>query len=333
MPSDFRVKTLDGIAEDWPFTYEQLLPYLEDVEHEVGVSGLPGKTAYLPQKAFPTPPLPIGKVGRKAAEGLDKLGWHWWPGTNAIPSVPYNGLNASVRRGTCMTGCPEGAKSTSNITYWPHALKSGAWLITGARVREIEVDDNGMATGAVYIDENGRERRQRARTVIVCANGIGTPRLLLLSKSKRFPNGLANSSGMVGKRLMMHPFSAVLGIFNDPLESWQGPFGHVVTEIDRCQQGQRAGHRNDREQGAPPQFAALRSSSCLVRRLIHHTTPLLGAWSNRPSWLYRRSLSQSSQNFLNRSDDSSVYRTVSVMFLCPRSGCRAGLRAAHDDSR
>jgi len=99
MPSDFRVKTLDGIAEDWPFTYEQLLPYLEDVEHEVGVSGLPGKTAYLPQKAFPTPPLPIGKVGRKAAEGLDKLGWHWWPGTNAIPSVPYNGLNASVRRG------------------------------------------------------------------------------------------------------------------------------------------------------------------------------------------------------------------------------------------
>ena len=82
----------------------------------------------------------------------------------------------------------------------------------------------GLATGAVYIDQNGREHRQRAKTVIVCANGIGTPRLLLLSASSRFPDGLANSSGMVGKRLMMHPFSAVLGIYDEDLESWRGPF-------------------------------------------------------------------------------------------------------------
>ena len=261
LPSDFRVRTLDGIADDWPFTYEDLLPYLEEVEREVGVSGLPGNPVYPTQSAFPTPPLPIGKVGRKAAEGFDKLGWHWWPGTNAIPSVPYNGLNACVRRGTCMTGCPEGAKSTSDITYWPHAIKNGARLITGARVRKIEVDDNGMATGAVYIDSNGRERRQNAGIVIVCANGIGTPRLLQLSKTAKFPDGLANSSGLVGKRLMMHPFSAVLGVFNDPLDSWQGPFGQMVDSFQFYESDEKRGFKRGAKWGVMPGGGPLGATS------------------------------------------------------------------------
>jgi choline dehydrogenase-like flavoprotein len=261
LPSDFRVRTLDGIADDWPFTYEDLLPHLEEIEHEVGVSGLPGNPAYPPQNAFPTPPLPIGKAGRKAAEGLDKLGWHWWPGTNAIPSIPYNGLNPCVRRGTCMTGCPEGAKSTADITHWPHALKNGARLITGARVREIEVDERGLATGAVYIDENGRERRQNARIVVLCANGIGTPRLLLLSKSSRFPDGLANSSGLVGKRLMMHPFSAVLGVFNDPLDGWQGPFGQLIDSFEFYETDEKRGFMRGAKWGAMPGGGPLGATS------------------------------------------------------------------------
>ena len=268
LPSDFRVKTLDGVADDWPFTYEDLLPYLEEIEHEVGVSGLPGNPAYPPQKAFPTPALPIGKVGRKAAEGLDKLGWHWWPGTNAIPSLPHNGLNACVRRGTCMTGCPEGAKSTTDITYWPHAIKAGARLVTGARVREIEVDDDGLATGAIYIDESGREHRQRASVVIVCANGIGTPRLLLLSKSKRFPDGLANSSGMVGKRLMMHPFSAVLGVFEDPLDSWQGPFGQMIDSFEFYETDEKRGFVRGAKWGAMPGGGPLSATSFVGSRIF-----------------------------------------------------------------
>ena len=268
LPSDFRVRTLDGIADDWPFTYEDLLPYLEEIEHEVGVSGLPGNPAYPPQKAFPTPALPIGRAGRKAAEGLDKLGWHWWPGTNAIPSIPYNGLNACVRRGTCMTGCPEGAKSTANITYWPHALKAGARLITGARVREIEVDESGLATGAVYIDENGRERRQQASVVIICANGIGTPRLLLLSKSKRFPEGLANSSGMVGKRLMMHPFSAVAGVFDDPLDGWQGPFGQLIDSFEFYETDEKRGFVRGAKWGAMPGGGPLGATSFVGSRIF-----------------------------------------------------------------
>lgn len=273
LPSDFQVRSMDGVAEDWPFTYEDLLPYLEEVEHAVGVSGLPGNPAYPPQRGYPTPPLPIGKAGMKAAEGMDKLGWHWWPGTNAIPSLAWNGLNPCVRTGTCMTGCPEGAKSTANITYWPQAMRQGARLVTGARVREIEVDDRGLATGAVYIDDHGRERRQKAKVVIVCANGIGTPRLLLLSKSKRFPDGLANSSGLVGKRLMMHPFSAVMGVYEDPLDSWIGPFGQLIESFEFYETDEKRGFLRGAKWGAMPGGGPLGATSFVGSQIFKGDEP------------------------------------------------------------
>jgi choline dehydrogenase-like flavoprotein len=276
LPSDFRVRTLDGVADDWPFTYEDLLPHLETIEREVGVSGLAGDPTYPPRAAAPTPPLPIGKVGYKAAECLDKMGWHWWPGTNAIPSVPYNGLNACVRRGTCMSGCPEGAKSTTDITYWPHALKAGARLVTGARVKEITTNDSGLVTGAIYIDENGRERRQSARTVIVCANGIGTPRLLLLSKSGKFPNGLANSSGLVGKRLMMHPFSAVMAVFEEDLESWRGPFGHNIESFQFYETDRSRGFVRGAKWGAMPAGGLLGATSFVGSKVFTGNKPSAG---------------------------------------------------------
>lgn len=231
MPSDFVVKTLDGVADDWPFTYEDLEPFYDQMDIEMGTSGLNGDPAYPPGKAPPLPPMPIGRIGMKAAEGMNKLGWHWWPAPNAIPSKPYGGRNQCVRRGTCLTGCPERAKASTDHTHWPSALQHGATLVTGARVREITVNDQGLATGAIYIDRNGRERRQEAKAVIVCGNGVGTPRLLLLSKSNRFPDGLANSSGLVGKNLMMHPYAAVTGYFADNLESWLGPAGQSIQSM------------------------------------------------------------------------------------------------------
>jgi choline dehydrogenase-like flavoprotein len=229
MPSDFRVRTLDDVASDWPITYEDLAPFYEQMEVEMGVSGLAGDPAY-PGKdtPFPLPALPIGKIGMKAAVGMDKLGWHWWPGTNAIPSKAYEGRNPCVRRGTCLTGCPEKSKASTDHTHWPAATLHGAELITGARVREITVNDQGLATGAIYVDRNGRQFEQRAKAVIVCGNAVGTPRLLLNSKSNRFPDGLANSSGLVGKNLMMHPYAAVSGYFDEPLESWIGPSGQNI---------------------------------------------------------------------------------------------------------
>ena len=231
MPSDFRVKTLDGVADDWPFTYEDLEPFYEELDIEIGVSGMGGDPAFPQGKAPPLPPLPIGRIGMKAAEGMNKLGWHWWPGPNSILSKPYDGRNPCSLRGTCRNGCVEGAKASFDMIYLPVALKHGLRLVTGARVREVIVNDEGLAVGANYADRNGRERRQLAHTVMVCCNGVGTPRLLLNSKSAKFPDGLANSSGLVGRNLMLHPYSTVTGHFDEPLESWLGPAGQPIQSM------------------------------------------------------------------------------------------------------
>jgi choline dehydrogenase-like flavoprotein len=230
-PSDFRVRTLDAIADDWPLAYEDLEPYYDFIDVEMGVSGLGGDPAYPPGSAPPLPPLPIGKLGRKAAKGMNALGWHWWPGTQAIPSRPYRGRSQCTRRATCMLGCPEQAKASTDLTHWPDAIAHGARLVTGARVREVTLDAKGRANGALYIDREGTEHYQPARIVLLCCNGVGTPRLLQLSGGGRHNNGLANRSGLVGRNLMMHPWAGAVGYFDEPLESWLGPNGHTIQSM------------------------------------------------------------------------------------------------------
>jgi len=230
-PSDFRTRTLEGVGDDWPVTYEELLPHYERMDVEMNVSGMAGDPAYPPGAGPPLPPLSIGKIGRRAAEGMERLGWHWWPAAHAIPSREIGSQAQCARRGTCMFGCPEGAKGSTDLTLWPAALRHGARLVTGARVRELTTNADGLATGAVYVDRDGNEHAEHADVVVLAANGIGTPRLLLLSSSPRFPDGLANSSGLVGKRLMLHPYMSVLGIYDEPLESWLGPWGTPLLSL------------------------------------------------------------------------------------------------------
>src|SRR6266705_4151007 len=228
LPSDLRVRTLDGVGDDWPITYADLAPYNDRIDAFIGVSGLGGDPAYPEGLDYPLPPHPLGKAGRKAAEGMNALGWHWWPGTNAIPSQKFKELSQCARWGTCEWGCPESSKASSDIAFWPHALRSGATLVTGARVRKIETGRDGRATGALWIDREGAEHRQRARAVVVCANGIGTPRLLLLSASPSHPDGLANPSGLVGRNLMLHPNCSVTGFYAEDLQSHRGPAGQLI---------------------------------------------------------------------------------------------------------
>ncbi|WP_135452004.1 GMC family oxidoreductase [Mycobacterium sp. DL99] len=227
MPSDFRVKTLDGVAEDWPFTYEDLRPFLDEVTHHIGASGLEGDPAYPDPHTFPLPPLPIGKYGLVAAKGMNKLGWHWWPAPNAIASRKYKNQEACMRYGACESGCPVGAKASTDITHWRDAIKLGVQLVTGARVSRITTNDRGLATGAEYIDRDGMLQHQAARVTVVAANGIGTPRLLLNSAE----GGLANSSGLVGKRLMTHPYASVYGAYDEDMETWLGPAGQAIQSL------------------------------------------------------------------------------------------------------
>ena len=228
-PQEFRLRSLHGLADDWPISYEEMKPFYERIDQEMQISGMTGDPNYPPSPPPAQPPLPIGALGRKAAEGMNELGWHWWPAAHAIRSQAVGSLAACERTGTCMWGCPKGAKSSTDTTMWPSALEHGAKLVTGARVREITTNGNGLATGAVYIDRDGNEQRQEADVVIVAGNGVGTARLLLLSGG---PDGLANSSGLVGKRLMLHPYMSVLGIYEDDLEGWLGPWGTQLLSLE-----------------------------------------------------------------------------------------------------
>jgi len=231
MPSDFRVRTLDGVADDWPLTYEDLEPYYEQVETDFGISGLAGDPAFPPGKGPPLPPAPLAPMGRRVARAHNQLGWHWWPAPNAIATRPYKSLRPCTQRATCMWGCVEGAKGSVDRTHWPENLALGVQLRTGARVRRLEVNGRGLVTGAVYVDRTGVEHFQPADVTILGANGIGTPRLLLLSTTARYPNGLANSTGLVGRRLMMHPFATVVGLFDEDLQSTRGVWGQHLHSL------------------------------------------------------------------------------------------------------
>jgi choline dehydrogenase-like flavoprotein len=232
LPSDFRVRSLDGVADDWPISYEDLKPYHDEVDEFIGVAGVDGDTAYPPGLTYPMPPHPLGKAGRRAAKAANDLGWHWWPGTNAIVTHKHKTLEPCARWGTCEWGCPEGAKASFDLIYLPQAMKAGARLETGARVRRILVDQRGIATGVEWIDRDGREHVQTANAVVLCANGIGTPRLLLNSATPQHPDGLANSSGLVGRNLMLHPNCTVTGFYEDDLDSWRGPAGQLIHSME-----------------------------------------------------------------------------------------------------
>ena len=221
-PSDFRVRSLDGVADDWPLDYETLAPYYDENDVMMGTSGLSGDPAY-PPKSAPMPSVPLGEVGETLGAGFNKLGWHWWPSDAAIATEVYDGRDKCVNLGACLSGCAQGAKATPDITYWPHALRAGVEVRTHCRVREIAVNDAGMASGVFYHDADGVEQFQPAEVVVMACNGVGTPRILLNSKSEQFPNGLANSSGLVGKNLMFHPYSMIRGIFEEPLDGYKGP--------------------------------------------------------------------------------------------------------------
>ena len=212
-PSDFRVRSLDGVADDWPIDYATLAPYYALNDRMMGISGLAGDPAYPPKEAVMAP-VPLGRTGTTLGRGLNKLGWHWWAADTAMATRDYEGRARCINLGHCMSGCAQGAKASTDITYWPQAIRARVELRTGCRVHRIVTNDEGMATGVLYFDAEGVEQFQEASVVILACNGVGTPRLLLNSASARFPDGLANASGMVGRNLMFHPYASIYGYFD-----------------------------------------------------------------------------------------------------------------------
>ena len=211
---------------DWPITYADLEPYYTKVEWEIGVSGLAGASPFDPprSKPYPMPPLPVKGSGVIFERAARKLGWNPFPAPMAILSQPRAGRGACVNCGFCLGfGCEVKAKSSSLASMIPLAEKSGKCEIRpNSYVHKIEVDEHGRATGALYFDEKKNVHLQKANAVILSANGAETPRLLLLSASSKFPNGLANSSGLVGKNLMFNTAAVSVGVMDEPLNDYKG---------------------------------------------------------------------------------------------------------------
>jgi choline dehydrogenase-like flavoprotein len=226
-PSDFRVKSEDGVADDWPISYDDLEPYYTLVEYGLGVSGPDGPNANPfdgpRSRRFPTLPHDFNKAGRIIKRAADKLGLHLVRDPLAIPTQPWEGRPACINAGTCRLGCQIMAKSSIDVTYIPKAEATGRVEIrTSCMAREITLGSDGRARSVVYFDPEGREQEIEARAIVVAGNAIETPRLLLMSVSSRFPNGLANSSGLVGKYFTEHPSITTFGAFAERLDPWRG---------------------------------------------------------------------------------------------------------------
>ena len=228
-PLDFKEKSLLGPISgtsfaDWPISYEELEPYYTKVDWEIGVSGAPGPFDPPRSRPYPLPPMPVKSSGVLFEKGARKIGLNPQAAPVAILSKPYRGRASCVNCGFCMGfGCETGAKSSSLSAMIPLAMASGRCeLRSECTVYRLQTNDKGRVDEVLYLDRDGKQRSQKAKAVIVSANGMETPRLLLMSESPRFPNGLANTSGLVGKNLMFNYHSSVNATFEHQLNEYKG---------------------------------------------------------------------------------------------------------------
>lgn len=219
-PEDFVIQTLDGVGDDWPLAYEDLAQYYALNEQRWGVASYPGDPSTPPHGEYALTLPTLGAHGRRIAAAFDRLGWHWWPVDLVVGrDGDAAGTQHCTHIGPCDVGCPSRIRSGADRAYAVDAVAAGARFVTGTRVLRLEHDANGLVTAAVCRDARGDFRVTGSRFVL-SGNGMGTPRLLLLSASAMFPDGLANRSGLVGKNLMLHPYARVDGRFEDMVGAW-----------------------------------------------------------------------------------------------------------------
>ncbi|MBI1966861.1 MAG: GMC family oxidoreductase [Gemmatimonadetes bacterium] len=199
-PDDFRRKSLDGLGDDWPISYDDLKPWYDRVDRLVGIFGSKEGLPNEPDGVFQPPPRPRC-YELLVKQASDRLRITCIPARLSILTRPLNGRPACHYCGQCNRGCKTNSNFTStNVLLTPAQATGKLTLLTNAMAREVTTDSTGLATGVSYIDKaTGAEQQVRARVVVLAASALESARLLLNSKSSRFPQGLANSSGVVGK--------------------------------------------------------------------------------------------------------------------------------------
>ncbi len=243
-PTDFTLATNHGVGLDWPLGYEELRPYYDRVQEEVGISGDATAEHWRPAGVpYPMGPVPVFAQGRIIAKGFDRLNLSTSPLPLAINSQVYKGRASCLWDGWCNAGCPIGALANPLTVYLPRAQQAGAVLRHNATVTRVLTDRNdNRVQGVEYVRANGARYHQAAELVVLAANPIQNPRILFASSTRRSPTGLANSSGRLGDYLMSHPTISTFGLFPEETYSYYGPAGGQLLCQDGYQKDQHPPH-------------------------------------------------------------------------------------------
>jgi choline dehydrogenase-like flavoprotein len=241
LPEDFKMASRYGVPDasslaDWPISYDELEPYYERAEWEIGVAGRGGEHALEGprRRPYPMPPLPYNREAGRLQRAAEKLGWR----TGAVPllinTVPRDGRPACERCGQCVGfGCPTNAKNGTHNTTLVRGIATGRLdIVTSALVERLETDARGRVTGVSIVSGTGQgtqRRSVRARHVVVAGGAIESARLLLNSATAVEPNGLGNTRDQVGRHLQGHVSFPVFGLFEEPVQDSVGPGPAIAT--------------------------------------------------------------------------------------------------------
>ena len=232
-PEHFSARSSLGYGVDWPIPWQEMWHYYDETERQLNISG-PIRYPWGPKRPrYPYRAHELNEAGKLLAKGCEAIGIGWTETPIATLSAPHRSPHGNsspcMYRGFCRFGCSTNAKRSALTVWIPRALAAGAEIRDLAMVGRIETGADGRATG-VHYHRNGRWHFQRARNVVVAGYAIETPRLLLNSASQRYPDGLANSSGLVGKNLMTQSNQAVWGRMDEEVRWYKGPPSLAITE-------------------------------------------------------------------------------------------------------
>jgi choline dehydrogenase-like flavoprotein len=279
---EFRARTTYGEIEgaalaDWPVQLAELAPFYARAEARLGVTG-----------TNEIPLLPVTNNYKVLWNGATRMGYRRVANDrHAINSLPRDGRSSCLQLGFCSQGCKSGAKWATLYAEIPRALATGKLeLRAECTALRIEHDSKGRASAVVYADASGAEQRQKARFICVAASAVETPRLLLNSTSSRFPQGLANSSGLVGAHFMKHVTASVFGLFAEPVHMNRGvTMCGTVYDEDRfdAQRGFAGGYLMQGVNMGLPFLAAVSKPGAWGRdftRYLEKYAHLAGVWLN-----------------------------------------------------
>ncbi|HEX7083198.1 MAG TPA: GMC family oxidoreductase [Gaiellaceae bacterium] len=227
-PSDFEVRSRDGVAVDWPISYWDLKESFERVELELPVAGQ--HWPWGDPHGYPHAPHPVAGAAVKAWWGADRYGIEMRAGPVSITNGSFGNRPHCIYRGFCLQGCKVNAKASPLITHLPDAIEHGVEIRADSMAVRVEIDDaTGRTSGVTYV-KDGVERFQRAETVAVCGYAIETPRLLLNSACKRHPNGVGNNADQVGRYVMVQGATQCAARFPEELRMYKAPPPEVSSE-------------------------------------------------------------------------------------------------------